>query len=187
MSFNPNKPGDNDYVIDLCQDIRNNFNTIQKGDKSFSQDSVNFTNRTQKSLSDPENNGDLQLFSKEDNQGTVQLYVSDSQGNISQLTTKPVYINPVPLSRPKAVLSLPGGLIMEIGVVSNYFQTEWLTFPNFSSIIHIQLTTIRPIGTNARAANIREWDGVSNKFRAIVDDHHAEDGQFTYTLIGYPA
>jgi len=88
LVYDNTKPSDDVELKDISLQTRPNFQAIQSGDPSFSQDQINISNRTTlPDDNDPETPvGMSRVYAKEDGEGNIELFTRDTQGNIVQLT-----------------------------------------------------------------------------------------------------
>lgn len=200
MSFDPNQPLDDIYIVDLPYAIRNNFIGIQQGSDSFSMNSCNFSSIGENSLPEPEATATIgKVYMKEDQYGNQNLFAS-----LPPLGTPSYPLTLFPPQQVKLIGSrndslelfctfLPGGMMMAFGS-GQIVNQQVFAFTPFAEVLSIVGSGLREVNTLNEGAfgvvfvpiKTSEYNP-KNSFQITINRDDTKSRGVSLVLLGFPS
>lgn len=150
MTFDPNQPLDDVYIVDLPSSIRNNFIGIQQGSDSFAMTSCNLSS-LETSTSSPEATSSVgKIYMKEDVYGNQNLFVSlppENSPSYSITSFPPTTVTVTGTKNSTFTLNcsfLAGGIMVACGI-GEIINQQIFSFDIFAQVYSITGNGIRAV------------------------------------------
>lgn len=198
MSFDINLPRDNDFIIEVPAQIRQNFMAIAEGDSSFSPLSMNCGNSTGSLLGEPQASPTTaKVYLKEDAFGNLNLFAALPQAKVGgfPITLFPPVVGAASISSgslPLYYSYLPGGIMIAFGTAIGVRTGSTLTFSDFSQVLSLQGTLLRTGSpSNAYPLNFVRTERPSynprTTFKVVIQTSTSTElWGFGVTVLGFP-
>lgn len=198
MSFDPNLPLNDEFIIDTPAAVRQNFTAIVMGDSSFSPLSINYGNTTGSIVGEPQaTSTTAKTYLKEDPFGNLNLFTALPNAAMGGFLT--TLFPPLALGGTISTGSLtlyytylPGGLMIAFGWAIGVRTGSTLTLSNFSQVFSLTGTLLRTSSpSNAYPLNFvstsSSGNNPPNTFKVIIQTSSATElWRFSVIVLGLP-